>query len=31
MIDGATHAGDTGALYRPEFISAIREFLAAHR
>jgi pimeloyl-ACP methyl ester carboxylesterase len=31
VIDGATHAGDTGALYRPEFVAAIREFLAASR
>jgi len=30
VIDGATHGGNTGALYRPEFIGAIREFLAAH-
>jgi pimeloyl-ACP methyl ester carboxylesterase len=29
VIDGATHAGDTGALYRPEFIGAIRDFVAA--
>jgi pimeloyl-ACP methyl ester carboxylesterase len=31
VIDGATHAGATGALYRPEFIAANLEFLAAHR
>jgi pimeloyl-ACP methyl ester carboxylesterase len=31
MIDGATHAGDTGALFRPEFITNVREFLAANR
>jgi hypothetical protein len=29
-IPGATHAGATGALYRPEFIGAIREFLSEH-
>ena len=28
VIPGATHAGATGALYRPEFIAAIQEFLA---
>ncbi len=27
VIEGATHAGATGALYRPEFIAAIRAFL----
>ena len=31
VIDGATHAGSTGALYRPEFVGAINEFLAANR
>jgi hypothetical protein len=30
VIDGAIHGGNKGALYRPEFIGAIREFLAAH-
>jgi pimeloyl-ACP methyl ester carboxylesterase len=28
VIEGATHAGATGALYRPEFIGAIQDFLA---
>jgi len=31
VIEGATHAGKTGALYRPEFIAAIEDFLAHHR
>lgn len=31
VIEGATHAGETGALYRPEFIAAIADFLADHR
>lgn len=31
VIAGATHGGATGALYRPEFIAAIRDFLADHR
>jgi pimeloyl-ACP methyl ester carboxylesterase len=31
VIEGATHAGATGALSRPEFIAAIRDFLADHR
>jgi pimeloyl-ACP methyl ester carboxylesterase len=31
VIPGATHAGATGALYRPEFIAAIQSFLAEHR
>lgn len=31
IIDGATHAGPKGALYRPEFMAAIEDFLAAHR
>jgi pimeloyl-ACP methyl ester carboxylesterase len=31
VIEGATHAGATGALYRPEFIAAIQNFLAEHR
>jgi pimeloyl-ACP methyl ester carboxylesterase len=30
VINGATHAGDTGALKRPEFSAAILEFLAAN-
>ena len=31
VIEGATHAGPKGALPRPEFIAAIRDFLADHR
>ncbi|MGO8786019.1 MAG: alpha/beta fold hydrolase [Terriglobia bacterium] len=31
VIEGATHAGPKGALSRPEFIAAIRDFLADHR
>ena len=31
IIEGATHAGEKGALYRPEFIAAVQDFLAAHR
>lgn len=31
VIDGATHSGARGAPGRPEFIAAIREFLAGHR
>jgi len=30
IIDGATHAGDRTAIRRPEFVAAIREFIAAH-
>src|SRR5205807_1003302 len=30
VIDGATHAGDRTAARRPEFVAAIREFIAAH-
>ena len=30
VIDGATHVGDRGAPRRPEFVAAIREFIAAH-
>ena len=30
VIDRATHAGDTGALKRPEFSAAILDFLAAN-
>ena len=30
VLEGATHAGDRSAARRPEFISAIREFVAAH-
>ncbi len=31
IIDGATHGGERGARQRPEFVAAIREFLAANR
>ncbi len=31
VIDGATHGGARGVRNRPEFVAAIREFLAAHR
>jgi pimeloyl-ACP methyl ester carboxylesterase len=31
VIDGATHGGQRGAIRRPEFVAAIREFLAAGR
>lgn len=30
VIDGATHAGERGARARPEFVAAIREFIASH-
>jgi pimeloyl-ACP methyl ester carboxylesterase len=30
-IDGATHAGERGAVRRPEFIAAIRQFIAEHQ
>ncbi len=29
-IEGATHAGETGAVFRPEFIQALQGFLEAH-
>jgi len=29
VIDGATHAGERGALKRPEFVRAVREFVTA--
>jgi hypothetical protein len=29
VIDGATHAGERGALKRPEFVRAVREFVDA--
>jgi pimeloyl-ACP methyl ester carboxylesterase len=29
VIDGATHGGERGAMRRPEFIAAIREFLSS--
>jgi hypothetical protein len=31
VIDGATHSGARGAPGRPEFASAVHDFLAAHR
>jgi len=31
VIDGATHSGARGAPARQEFVSAVRDFLAAHR
>jgi pimeloyl-ACP methyl ester carboxylesterase len=31
VIEGASHTGDRGILRRPEFVQAIRAFLAAHR
>jgi pimeloyl-ACP methyl ester carboxylesterase len=31
VIDGATHGGDRSAARRPEFVQAIRDFIAAHR
>jgi pimeloyl-ACP methyl ester carboxylesterase len=31
IIDGATHGGERGAMRRPEFIAAVREFIASHR
>jgi pimeloyl-ACP methyl ester carboxylesterase len=31
VIDGATHSGARGAPSRPEFVAAIREFLAGHK
>lgn len=31
VIDGATHSGDRAATRRPEYVNAIREFIAAHR
>ena len=31
VIDGATHVGERGVERRPEFIAAIREFIASHR
>lgn len=30
VIDGATHVGDRGTARRPEFVEAIRDFIAAH-
>lgn len=31
VIDGASHSGARGAPSRPEFVSAVRDFVAAHR
>jgi pimeloyl-ACP methyl ester carboxylesterase len=31
VIDGATHGGDSAAFRRPEFVAAIREFIASNR
>ena len=31
VIDGATHGGARGARLRPEFIAAVREFIASNR
>ena len=31
VIDGATHSGARGAPARPEFFSAVHDFLVAHR
>jgi pimeloyl-ACP methyl ester carboxylesterase len=30
-IDGAAHGGERGAVRRPEFIAAVRQFIAEHR
>lgn len=30
IVEGATHVGDRSVVRRPEFVSAIREFIAAH-
>ena len=30
-IDGAAHGGERGAVRRPEFIAALRQFIAEHR
>ncbi len=30
VLDGATHGGERGAAARPEFVNAIRDFIAAH-
>lgn len=29
-VDGATHGGERGAARRPEFIAAVRQFIADH-
>jgi len=31
VIDGATHWGEHGALGRPEFVRAVRDFISSHR
>jgi hypothetical protein len=31
VVDGATHGGDRGAMRRPEFIAAVREFIVSIR
>jgi pimeloyl-ACP methyl ester carboxylesterase len=31
VVDGATHGGERGVLRRPEFLAALREFLAGRR
>jgi pimeloyl-ACP methyl ester carboxylesterase len=31
VIEGATHGGERGAMRRPEFLAAVRAFLASHR
>ena len=31
VVDGATHGGERGVLRRPEFLAALREFLAVRR
>jgi pimeloyl-ACP methyl ester carboxylesterase len=31
VVDGAEHSGERGIMRRPEFLAALREFLAAHR
>jgi pimeloyl-ACP methyl ester carboxylesterase len=30
-IEGATHGGELGAVRRPEFVAAVRQFIAEHR
>lgn len=31
VVDGASHGGERGAMRRPEFLAAVREFIASHR
>ena len=31
IIDGATHTGERTAVARPEFVDAVRQFIAAHK